>query len=69
MGDNRQEFIRSVHRAVSAIVPVSLDMMKSRESAGGKYVSVSIVVRIANRQQLESIYKSLQQVDGVRYLL
>ncbi|MFO7982509.1 MAG: DUF493 domain-containing protein [Desulfuromonadales bacterium] len=69
VGDNRAGFVFSVHRAVSSVVPAPLDALKTRESAGGKYISVSVVVRLDNRDQLERIYESLKQIEGVRYLL
>ncbi|HKL49275.1 MAG TPA: DUF493 domain-containing protein [Desulfuromonadales bacterium] len=69
IGDNRPGFALSIHKAVSSVIPVPLDALKARESGGGKYLSVSVVVRLENRQQLERIYHSLKQVEGVRYLL
>lgn len=69
VGDNRQGFVHDVHSAVSSVLPVAFDALKTRESAGGKYISVSIVARLSSRTQLEGIYSALRQIDGMKYLL
>lgn len=40
--------------------PVSADSMKVRESAGGRYLSVSIYTRVDSRAQLDQIYADLR---------
>jgi putative lipoic acid-binding regulatory protein len=36
-----------------------------RESARGRYVSVTIVVRVHNREQLEQVYSDLRAEEQV----
>lgn len=68
-GPNEPEFPEAVRRAVVRTVPVSLDAMKVRHSSGGKYLAVSVVVRLHNVMQMEEIYRSLRRVEGLKYLL
>lgn len=62
-------FAQRVRSAVSSVAEVSLDAMKMRSSTGGKYLCVSVVVRLFNNEQLKAIYLSLGQVEGLAYLL
>lgn len=62
-------FFDQVRDAVSTIVPVSRQAMKSRASSAGKYQCVSVLVSLQNRTQMENIYTELRKVDGLKYLL
>ncbi len=44
---------------------IPLDSVKVRESAHGRYLSVSVYVRVDSRQQLERIYSDLRQEEEV----
>jgi len=55
--------------AVNRVVPCSRDALRERQSAKGSYSCLSIVVRLHNRDQLESIYAELRGLDGLVYLL
>lgn len=41
----------------------------SKESSAGKYVSVTTIVRLDNRHQLESVYKAISLLDVVKMTL
>ena len=69
VGDSRETFMPDVHRAVCSVVPVSLDAVKTRSSGNGKYLSVSVVARLENREQLLAIYAGLKKIAGIRFLL
>ena len=45
--------------------PVPLDSMKVRESARGRYQSVTIVARVLSREQLEQVYRDLRAEEQV----
>ena len=62
-------FLNSVQTAVSIYTPVSRDAMKVRNSSGGKYQCVSVMVLLQNRTQLEAIYAQLRTVGGLKYIL
>lgn len=68
-GTNDSAFPLGVKKAVETVVPVSLDAMKSKVSGKGTYVSISVLVRLENYDQVKSIYQALRQVEGLKYLL
>lgn len=70
-GDNQrgEQFQLDVLAAVSETIPIGLDSLRQRNSSGGKYICLSVLVMAESRSQLEAIYCSLQQVEGLRYLL
>lgn len=63
------DFAGAVHRAVNEVLPVSRDALKSRPSAQGRYLCVTVLVRVEAFSQIESIYAALQRVEGLKYLL
>jgi putative lipoic acid-binding regulatory protein len=67
--DGAGEFLRLVREAVSTVVPVDGDMMKSRASARGRYQCVSVIVRLHNEDQIKTIYAALRRIEGLKYLL
>ncbi len=67
--DDDDTFMSKVQDAVSSVVPVSRQAMKTRPSSGGKYQCVSAVVSLQNKTQLEAIYAALRTIDDLKYLL
>lgn len=67
--DDDESFLGKVQAAVSSVVPVARQAMKSRPSSAGKYQCVSVVVSLQNRDQLEAIYAALRMIDDLKYLL
>jgi putative lipoic acid-binding regulatory protein len=68
-GDDDETFMVKVLNAISAVVPVSRQAMKSRPSSAGKYQCVSALVTLQNRSQLEAVYAALRKIDDLKYLL
>ena len=68
-GPEGDRFIAEVKRAVSVVLPVSEHSLKIRPSSGGKYVSISILLWLESRDQLIAIYKQLQSVQEIKYIL
>jgi hypothetical protein len=62
-------FADAVKSAVSQVVPVAADAVRTRHSSGGRYQSVTVCVKLHNSDQLKQIYAELQQADGLKYLL
>jgi putative lipoic acid-binding regulatory protein len=62
-------FARTVRLAVSQVVPVGRDQLRTRLSSGGRYQCVTVGVHLENSTQLTAIYVNLRGIDGVRYLL
>jgi uncharacterized protein len=67
--DGGERFRDAVLAAVSRTVPVGLDAHSQRLSSGGKFLCVSVVVRVHNRRQIEAIYLDIRSIEGLRYLL
>ncbi len=42
---------------------------RQRSSSGGKYISYTVSVDIANHQQLEQLYKELKAIKGLKFAL
>lgn len=68
-GPNEESFRDAVRQAISEIIPVPLDAVRSRPSREGTYVCVSVLVRLHNFGQLKAIYQVLRGVEGLKYLL
>jgi putative lipoic acid-binding regulatory protein len=63
------EFRTMVLDAVNCVLPCSVDALRDRQSSGGRYCCVSVLVRVHNREQLEAIYAQLRGIEGLVYLL
>lgn len=62
-------FCDRVHAAVSTVVQVSRQAMRTRPSSGGRYQCITVLVTLQNRAQLEGVYAALRQIDDLKYLL
>lgn len=58
-----------VFAAVNSIVPIQPEQLRQRDSRGGRYQCLSVVVKVANREQIEAIYAAVRNLKGVCYLL
>lgn len=69
-GHHSEEFVTQVRDVVALTIgSVALDSVKVRPSAQGKYLCVSVLTRLTSREQLERIYRDLdEQVDVLLYL-
>jgi len=68
-GAPEHPFPDNVLNAVSEVVYVTRQAMKTRPSSGGKYQCVTVLVALQSREQLEAVYASMRKIDGLRYLL
>ena len=69
-GRRSDSFAETVRRIVGfTLGHIGLDSMKVRESAGGRYMAVSIVTRIESRAQLERIYADLHDAQEVLFCI
>lgn len=65
-GRRSDSFVDRVREVVAGTLgPVPLDCVKVRESAHGRYLSVSIYIRVESRRQLERIYTDLRAEEEV----
>ncbi|MGK2906085.1 MAG: YbeD family protein [Desulfuromonadales bacterium] len=68
-GLDESRFFDKVLAAVSTVVQVSRQAMRTRPSSGGKYQCVTVLVTLQNRSQLEAVYAALRDIDDLKYLL
>jgi putative lipoic acid-binding regulatory protein len=68
-GAEESSFFDQVESAVSNVVQVSRQAMKSRPSSAGKYQCVSVLVTLQSRTQMEEVYAELRKIEGLKYLL
>lgn len=65
-GRRTDTFAERVREIIAATLgPVPLDSVKLRESAQQRYVSVTVVVHVDNRAQLERVYADLRDEPEV----
>ena len=41
----------------------------SKQSSGGKYTSITVVIEATSKKQLDAIYQELSSHDAVKYVL
>lgn len=68
-GPHSEAFVDSVRSTVNRTVFAPLDAIKVRPSRQGEYQCVTVVVRLLNIDQLKTIYRDLQQLPELKYLL
>ena len=68
-GGDDSRFCETVLVAVSKVVQVSRQSMRTRHSSGGKYQCVSVLTTLQNRSQLEATYAALREIEDLKYLL
>jgi len=70
IGRNTDTFAERVREVVGRTLgPVPLDSVKTRDSAGAKYRSVTIVIYVASRDLLEKVYGDLRAEEDVLLFL
>ncbi|MBA2663534.1 MAG: DUF493 domain-containing protein [Bradymonadaceae bacterium] len=70
IGTNSPEFIsRVVQAAVIVLGEPSEISISTRESSGGKHLSVTLTVEVHEAEAVLDIYELLRVVEGVRFLL
>ena len=66
MGKDEDEFVAHVLNLVTPHFPeISEKDIKTRQSNGGKYISVTITVTATSKLQLDAIYYALTDSDRV----
>jgi len=65
-GRTTETFVERVREIVGATLgTIPLDSIKVRESAKGRYLSVTLVAYVHNRSQLERVYSNLRDEEQV----
>jgi len=65
-GRRSETFVERVRGLIAATLgAVPLDAVKVRESSRGRYVSVTVLIRVDSRSQLERVYADLRAEEQV----
>jgi uncharacterized protein len=65
-GRRSDTFVERVREIVGATLgAVPLDAVKVRESSRGRYLSVTVIIRVDSRRQLEQVYADLRAEEQV----
>jgi len=70
MGETRDDFTSEIIKTITAILP-SFDASKieMRGSSGGKYISLTCIVHVTSKPQLDDIYRALTSHPMVKVTL
>ncbi len=70
IGDSAPAFLaRVVQVATWVLGPTQKPEVTTRTSAGGRHQSIGLTVQVASADQVLDIYRGLQGLSGVRFLL
>lgn len=70
IGENSQDFIaRVIQAATNAMGREGRLEVRTRESAAGRHVSVTLLAEMEDAESVLQVYDLLQAVQGVRFLL
>ena len=64
-----EEFRLAVKVAINATICCPDDAIRSRASSGGKYLCVTAVTRLSSREQMLAIYRDLNAIEELMFLL
>ena len=67
--DAGDAFVQAVKKAVNKTVSCPDDAIRSRASSGGKYLCVTALTHLSSRGQMLAIYKELNTIDELMFLL
>lgn len=70
MGESSPDFdsivVSIIHQHIESI---SEGAIKTRQSSGGKYTSVTVTVKVTSKVELDSIYQDLSSHESIKYVL
>ncbi len=70
IGDNDDAFVASVIQvSVNVLGRDSEPNVDTRESSGGKHISVTLTVAVTQAVEVVEIYTRLHKLEGVKFLL
>jgi len=70
IGENSDVFVtRVVQATINVLGSGAQPDISTRESSGGKHLSVTLTVNVDTAEAILDVYEVIQQIDGVRFLL
>ncbi|NBT34346.1 MAG: DUF493 domain-containing protein [Betaproteobacteria bacterium] len=70
MGEWREDFSAEIQRAVLPLSgQLSPERIEVRESSGGKYLSLTLLLEAHSQEQLDAVYRTLTSHPWVKVVL
>lgn len=70
IGTNSERFISLVVEAAAGVVGEGVESdVSTRESSGGKHLSVTLSVEVEDAESVLDIYAALQELDEAKFIL
>jgi putative lipoic acid-binding regulatory protein len=70
IGINNTQFVtRVIQASVNALGYAAEPGVETRESSGGKHVSITLTLSVQRAEEVIEVYTLLNSVEGVRFLL
>jgi uncharacterized protein len=70
MGETHDDFTAEVTKAIQLYIPeFGAELIEMRGSAGGKYISLTCMVYVTSKSQLDDIYRTLTAHPMVKVVL
>lgn len=70
MGENTDDLDQIVVEIVRRHVDdIAEGAVSSRQSSGGKFTSITVMIRATSKPQLDAIYHDLSQHDRIKFVL
>lgn len=70
MGESSPDFDATVVSVVLQHVDsLAEGAVKTRQSSGGKYTSVTVTIHVTSKRQLDTIYRDLSSHERIKYVI
>ena len=70
MGETHADFTSEIIKAIQIVIPnFDVSKIEMRGSAGGKYISLTCMVYVTSKPQLDNIYRALSSHPMVKVVL
>lgn len=70
IGENSTAFVsRIVQACINALGPNASPDVSTRESSGGRHVSVTLTVQVEDAEHVLRVYDMMARLDGIKFIL
>ncbi len=70
IGTNSSEFVTQIIQAcINAVGPGSSPKVTTRESSGGKHVSITLTVAVDDAESVLRVYDMMAGIEGIKFIL
>lgn len=70
IGENSAQFVSNIVQAcINALGPAASPDVRTRESSGGRHVSVTLTVIVDDAEGVLRVYDMMGKLDGIKFIL